>query len=223
MSAITRRLAGASLVYGLGGILSRMISLLLLPVLTRYLTPADYGVIAMLAVMSNLLLGAVTLGTGNSLGICFQEGTQTGERGVVVWSTCAIIVSSAALWALGGILSSAWISEILFGSAAYRVPVCLAFGQLAVSAAVIPLLGRWRLEEKARPYVAATFSLALATAVTNIYVVAVRGLGLLGMLWSTFLIQAAYCVVLYAVVWWQERPGRARFETKWMSRVVRIG
>ena len=148
MSAFARRLAGASLIYGLGGILSRMVSLLLLPLLTRYLTPADYGVIAMLAVMSNLLLGAVTLGTGNSLGICFQEAAQTGERSVVVWSTCVVIAVSAAVWAAAGLLSSASMSQILFGSTAYQVPVCLAFGQLAVSSAVLPLLGRWRLEER---------------------------------------------------------------------------
>ncbi len=35
-------------VYGLGDVATSLISLLLLPVYTRYLTPSDYGVIAML-------------------------------------------------------------------------------------------------------------------------------------------------------------------------------
>lgn len=220
MTVFARRLAGASLIYGLGGVLSRMVGLLLLPLLTRYLAPGDYGVIAMLAVMTNLLLGAVTLGTGNSMGICFHEAKESAQRSAVVWSTAAVVISSAAVWTLAGVSLSSWISELLFSSNAYAVAVSLAFGQLAVSAAVVPLLGRWRLEEKARPYVAATLSLTLATTVVNLYLVVVLERGLFGMLWGTFAVQAFYCVVLYLLFALKDRP---RIEREWMQRVVRVG
>ena len=41
-----KSLAGRSLVYGFGSVLGRSITFLLLPLYTRLLTPADYGVVA---------------------------------------------------------------------------------------------------------------------------------------------------------------------------------
>jgi len=44
-----------SAIYGVGQVLSRLASFLLLPVYTSYLRPRDYGVIAILDVVGNLL------------------------------------------------------------------------------------------------------------------------------------------------------------------------
>ena len=38
-----KRLAKHSVIYGLGGLVSRILAVLLLPLYTRYLTPSDYG------------------------------------------------------------------------------------------------------------------------------------------------------------------------------------
>lgn len=208
------------MVYGLGGVASRLVNLLMLPLFTRFLTPVDYGVLAMLAIMTNLLVGAVSLGTGNSMGICFNEVRNPIQRTTVVWSTCAVVVSSAALWTAMGLLAAGPVSALLFGSAEYAIAVALAFGQLAVSAAVVPLLGRWRMEERARPYVFATVGLTVATVAANAVTVAGLGLGLLGMLWSTFLVQAAYCAILYGVFWRADPP---KIAWAWARRVVRLG
>jgi O-antigen/teichoic acid export membrane protein len=50
-----RNLARKSAVYGLGNILLRGISIFLLPLYTRYLTPADYGVIAVTGTITAIL------------------------------------------------------------------------------------------------------------------------------------------------------------------------
>jgi O-antigen/teichoic acid export membrane protein len=219
-SGTARRLVGAAVVYGLGGVVSRLASLLALPLLTSYLAPADYGVIAMLGLMTNLLGAAVMLGTGNSMGICYHEAKEPAERAAVVWSTSAVVVASAGAWALLGFLFSGPISRLLFDVAAYSTAVALAFGQMAVTSAVSPLLARWRMEEKARPFVLATAGLAVTTVAANVVAVAVLRLGLLGMLWSTFLVQSIYCAVLYVIFWAHDAPRPA---TGWMRRVVRLG
>ena len=38
-----KRLGKHSVIYGLGGLVSRVLAVLLLPLYTRYLTPTDYG------------------------------------------------------------------------------------------------------------------------------------------------------------------------------------
>ncbi len=57
------RLARHSAVYGLGGIVSRLLAVLLLPLYTSYLTPGDYGrvetLIALTAVIVTFVRGAI--------------------------------------------------------------------------------------------------------------------------------------------------------------------
>ena len=47
-----KRLAKHSAIYGLGGLVSRFVALLLLPLYTRYLTPADYGAVETLVALT---------------------------------------------------------------------------------------------------------------------------------------------------------------------------
>ena len=59
-----RRLGEHSAIYGIGGLVARLIAVLLLPVYTRYLTPADYGTIetllALTTVMGLILRAGIT-------------------------------------------------------------------------------------------------------------------------------------------------------------------
>ena len=40
-----RRLGKHSAIYGFGGLVQRILAVLLLPVYTRYLSPSDYGIV----------------------------------------------------------------------------------------------------------------------------------------------------------------------------------
>ena len=59
-----RRLGRHSAIYGIGGLVSRVIAVLLLPVYTRYLTPSDYGqietLLALTTVMGLILRAGIT-------------------------------------------------------------------------------------------------------------------------------------------------------------------
>ena len=57
-------LAKHSSIYGLGQIISRFASVLILPLYTHYLSPADYGVIAILDLTTMIL--AMMIGAGMS-------------------------------------------------------------------------------------------------------------------------------------------------------------
>jgi O-antigen/teichoic acid export membrane protein len=215
-----RRLGGAAVVYGLGGVLSRMVGMLMLPFLTKYLTPTDYGIVAMLGVMSSLLAGAVSLGTGNSMGICYHEAKNESEKNTVVWSTGAVVFISAMSWLALGALSSTWLSRLLFHSDGYALEVVLGIGQMAASSVAAPFLGRWRLEEKARAYTVATLCLGLTTAVATLGAVVIFEKGVLGMLGAGFIVQSVFATILIAAHW---RSNKASFRTVFASRVVSLG
>ena len=49
-----------TLTYGIGDILQRFLSILLLPIYTRYLTPGDYGIISLLGIFG-MIIGTLTM------------------------------------------------------------------------------------------------------------------------------------------------------------------
>ena len=51
------RLARQSLIYGLGGLVSRVLAVFMLPLYTRYLHPRDYGAIETLLALSAVQRG----------------------------------------------------------------------------------------------------------------------------------------------------------------------
>src|SRR5215467_4945561 len=50
-----KNLAGKSFIYGLGSVLLRSINVLMLPLYTRFLTPADYGIVAVTSALTAFL------------------------------------------------------------------------------------------------------------------------------------------------------------------------
>ena len=60
--AIGKRLIGGTLNYGLGSILPQVVSFLLLPVYTSYLTPADYGVLELVGAFGAILAVVMRFG-----------------------------------------------------------------------------------------------------------------------------------------------------------------
>ena len=57
-----KQLGKDSVIYGIDGVLAKGVSFFLLPVYTRIFTPADYGTIEMLTVMSSFLAAILVMG-----------------------------------------------------------------------------------------------------------------------------------------------------------------
>ena len=51
-----KRLARHSAIYGLGGVISRVVAVFLLPVYTRYLEPSDLGAVGVLIALTAVLV-----------------------------------------------------------------------------------------------------------------------------------------------------------------------
>ena len=67
------RLGRTAAIYGIGSILNRFISFLLLPLFTKYLTPTDYGISSILGWMTFLLAPIFSLGMGTGIATCYYE------------------------------------------------------------------------------------------------------------------------------------------------------
>lgn len=110
---VLRRVLGGGALYGLATFLPRGLGLLLLPVFTRYLTPAEYGRIAVAETIAGIVAAIVGLGVPAAVTRLYYEHTEDPERQRSLFSTqlgFVVLVCAAAfgLLALAGPTALHW-------------------------------------------------------------------------------------------------------------------
>ena len=91
-------LARSSGVYGVSTILNRAIPFLLLPVLTRYLSPEDFGKVALFTVAVNLMLPFVGFTTDSAIGRQYFERDRIDLASYV--TNCLYVLAGTSVVAL---------------------------------------------------------------------------------------------------------------------------
>jgi len=75
-----KTLAKESLIYGVSGILTRFVSVLLMPVYTAIFSPADFGIVSLVTTLSALLSILLILSLDNSMGRWYYENETEVDR-----------------------------------------------------------------------------------------------------------------------------------------------
>ena len=128
------RLIKHSLVYGMGNIIQRFLSIFLLPIYTRYLTPSDYGIISLLGIFG-MIIGTITMcGLTNGIGRYFfyteQENVSMSE---VVWSPFLFVVIFTTIIISTLAMFSSNLSVFLFDKSDYSYLVVLTLIGILIS------------------------------------------------------------------------------------------
>src|SRR5688572_16790879 len=108
MSSDIRMLGRHAAIYGVGNMLAKLTSFIMLPIYTRYLTPADYGVLELTSMTLDFLAIMLGMNVAGTVYRFFAEEKSKAGRDLVM-STAAIgkIVTSLIL-AVGGLLAAPW-------------------------------------------------------------------------------------------------------------------
>src|SRR5919197_2117263 len=110
-----KRLASQSLIYGLGGLISRVLSVLLLPLYTSYLHGRDYGRVETLTAMTAVLVAVLRLGISSAFFRFYFDTTDPGRRTLVVRTSFWFTMGMATLGLVVGIALAEPISRALLG------------------------------------------------------------------------------------------------------------
>lgn len=211
-----------AVVYGLGVVVARLVSFLMLPIYTRYLTPADYGALQVLQM--TLDVTAILLSAGLTSGVMrfYLKARDAAERNAVI-STAFLLLSG--LNAIGTVLlqlGAPWVAALALsgtgagGATLVRI-VSITF--LLEAGLAMPLL---LLQVRRRPgwYLVASLSKLVLQLSLNILLVVVWGLGVEGVLIGTLLASAAVGSVLTL---WMVRETGLRFSRAAMRDLRRFG
>ncbi len=157
LGAELKRLGKHSAIYGLGGLVSRILAVLLLPLYTRYLSPSDYGVVETLIALTTVVGIALSAGIGSAFFRFYFDSNEPAARRRVLRTSFWFIMAMATLGLVVGVAFAGELSQFLFGTTkdceARRRLIRRSLGWDELGAAHQPLprrgtLGRLRVGER---------------------------------------------------------------------------
>jgi len=194
-----------AILYAVGNVLSKAVAFVMLPIYTRYLTPADYGVAALIEMTLDViaLLGGAQIAQG--IFRFYHKAESDSERRAVVATALTTVTISYGLLAGGVFLAAAPLSRLVFGSDIHAGLIRLAAGSLALSGLIwVPqVLGR--VEERSGLVVGANMLKLFVAVALNLLFVAGMRLGVRGIFLST--LGANIVVALWLGIWTIRKVG----------------
>ncbi len=181
-----KRLGKHSAIYGLGGLVSRILAVLLLPLYTHYLSPADYGQIETLVALTTVLTIVLRFGISSAFFRFYFDADDPAQRRTVLrtsfWFT--MTTATAGLVAVAGLAGP--ISELLFGNGDAANLVRASAVALWAQMNYEQLTSLFRVEERSVAFVLASLANVLLTVSATVLLVVALDEGPLGVIVGNF-------------------------------------
>jgi len=193
-------IARHSSIYGLANVLDRIVSFIMIPVYTRFLTPADYGILELIYMTTSVISLVVGLGIEEAVSRFYFDYKDEKERNKVV---------STAFLGYGGM--SVAITLLLLPFSGFMAKHILNSADLAsyFIVALLTLCGDmiipvaftyFRIKQKSVAVMVFQVSKTLTAIGLNIYFVVFAGMGVYGILLASLISSVIFAVVMIAYV-----------------------
>jgi O-antigen/teichoic acid export membrane protein len=166
-----KRLASQSLIYGLGGLISRVLSVLLLPLYTSYLHGHDYGRVETLTALTAVLVVVLRLGISSAFFRYYFDSTDVAHRIRVVRTSFWFTMASASLGLAAGWIAAQPIADALSLGHGQAWLVRAAFVGLWAQLNYEQLSSLFRVEQRPVLFTSATIANLLITVAATVLLV----------------------------------------------------
>lgn len=181
-------------IYSLSSLTAPLVPLILAPFLTRNLSHADYGALAVLNTAVALLTGITQLGLNAAFFRSYNYDYESQDDKYGVLSTTVILLSFISILAATAILMSApWLSMLLFNSSSFINPLRLLGIVVLLQNLTVPGFAWLRAESRASFFSALSIANLLVSIAANFILLGALHMGISGSLIAT---GSGYAVVL---------------------------
>ncbi len=183
-----KRLGGSSGLYALGELARRGLAFFLLPIYTRYLDPAEYGVLELLSALSGILFACLLLGLPSALNKVYHRDCETRhDRKTILATTLAL---ETPLLVIAGSFLFAFAEQVgtgVIGEAGRGPLVRLVVATAVVQSLMAIVQASFRAQEKAVAFVVLNLCQFIPAMALNITFVVALELGVRGVLWGNLI------------------------------------
>lgn len=192
----SRRIMSHASVYLLGDVLRYSVSLVMLPIYTRYLTPEDYGTVELLSMLIDFAAILFGARVGQSVFRFYTHANTPAEKKSIISSALLLGFTFNGAGALIVILFSEQLSTLVFSSNEFRDEIIL----FTVTMFMIPLIELPLVHIRADKKPWLFFSLSLFRLIMqlslNIYFVVFKELHVEGVIYSAVISSTIMAVLL---------------------------
>jgi len=142
------RIGKQALLYGLGVIAARALSFVSLPIMTRLLTPADYGVIQLIEMTFDMLTILAGSRIGAGIYRFYHKAEDQEEKNGVLSTALLFLLTSFSLIGVAAWFSAEWMSQLIFETDRYATAIRVAslsfpwMGTMGVTLGYLRMLDR---------------------------------------------------------------------------------
>ena len=214
------RLGRHSLIYGIGGLVSRVVAVLLLPVYTHYLTPADYGKIETLIALTTVLGIVLRAGISSAFFRVYFVATDPAARRTVLRTSFWFTMGGGTLGLALLLAFADPISDLLFGTTNAANLVRAAGVALWATVNYEQLTSLFRVEERSVAFVCASLAnVFLTIAITLVLVVGLEK-GAVGVIVGNF---SGTLIVYLALLGFRREQLGLQFDRGLLREMNRFG
>ncbi len=220
LGAQLRRLGRHSAIYGIGGLVSRVIAVLLLPIYTRYLTPDDYGKIETLLALTTVMGLILRAGITSAFFRFYFDVDDDAGRLRVLRTSFWFTMGGGTLGLLLLLVLADPVSTLLFGSDASANLVRASGVALWATVNYEQLTALFRVEERSVAFVSASLANVFLTIGLTLLLVIALEQGPLGVIVGNF---SGTLIVYLALLGYRREQLGLQFDRGLLREMNRFG
>lgn len=194
-----KKLLSHSLVYGLGNSANRIVGFLLLPLYSRYLSPEDYGVLALVGMFGEVLFILTNMGQSSAIFRTYFQHEDPRARETVITTSLWLVLTLSFPIGLLALTLSEPLAQLITGSTSYTIWVMLGIGGVIFRTLQRMPMAVLRAREESRRYAVNSFLRTIIGLVLAIVFVVGLHLGGRGVLMSQLLVEGVMCAYLLPI------------------------
>lgn len=205
-------------IYTLFNVLVKAIPFLLLPVLTRYLSPSDYGIIALFQVILAFMIVFIRLNSDGAIMVNFFKLDKQKLR-IYIGNVFLVILTNVILvFALLYILGASFSHFLKFPRLWLSIGVLIALGEVIISLVLV----LWQAEQKALSFGLFNLANVVTNAGLSLFFVVLLGLNwqgrLLGISSTSFIFAFLGIFIL-----WKRNYKKFLFDKEYIKDILFFG
>ena len=183
-------------VYGAGDVATQALSFLLLPIYVRFLSPDDYGVLALLLAVEMLAKIVFRWGVDASFMRMYYDCPDQSARRRLASTIFYFLLTANGLILAVALALAPELSRQLFGSVSQATVLQILLVHTFIGGFFFIPFHQLRIERQSHRYIALTFSRSLATIVLRLTLVIGFRLGVLGIVLADLVTTVLFASVL---------------------------
>ena len=205
-----KKLFGGAAIYLFANILNAGIPFLLLPILTRVLTPADYGTVAMFGIVLSVLGAFTGLSVHGAISVRYFQLEKTELSEYVGTCVGILVVSSSVLFLLTAVFGS-WLAGVSGVPTEWLLVAVVLSGFQFLGNIRLSL---WQVSGDAKKYGAFQITQSLLNGTVSLIMILI-----VGMAWEGRVLGQAAAILIFGSIalWWLFRDGMLKYSRNWRT------